>query len=259
MQSNLLPATSLGASITAPEPGIWRLTIPPGPRGSYRLAQLSDYSHQKRADFSWRPPRTIRLEARISHSNLPGTWGFGLWNDPFSLSVGFGGGTRRFPAGPNAAWFFYASPENDLSFRNDKPAHGFLAQTFRSPQIPTPLLALGALGLPLFAWPGLARQLRSGLSNIISEDSHTGLRHTPVGHPSAELEWHQYQIQWVRDRVTFQVDDQTFETPLTPNGPLGLVIWIDNQFAAFPPDGRLSYGTLPFSEAAWLEIRNCEC
>jgi hypothetical protein len=35
---------------------------------------------------------------------------------------------------------------------------------------------------------------------------------------------------------------------------MGLVLWIDNQYAAFPPDGKLRAGTLPALEEAWLEI-----
>ena len=45
------------------------------------------------------------------------------------------------------------------------------------------------------------------------------------------------------------------QTNISPNGPLSLVIWVDNQYAALPPRGRLRYGTLPNPEPAWLEIR----
>ena len=57
-------------------------------------------------------------------------------------------------------------------------------------------------------------------------------------------------------RSSFTVDEQTFESGISPKGPLGLVIWVDNQFAAFPPDGKLSYGTLANSQSAWLEIED---
>ena len=237
------------------EAGACRLEIPPGLKGRYRLAQLDDYANLPRNSFPWKPPLTVSLRARVSALNIPGTWGFGLWNDPFSLSLGFGGGTRRFPALPNAAWFFFASLENYLSFRDDKPAQGFFAQTFRSPHIPTPLLAFGGLGLPLLAWPWLARRLRRLLSRIIQEDSQTfqdfkNLEGLDV------TEWHAYTLKWELDRVTFGMDDQIFETVTSPNGPLGLVLWIDNQFAAFPPDGRLAYGTLANPTSGWMEIQD---
>ena len=114
----------------------WHLKIPAGPGESYRLAQLDDDDNLRRQHFLWSPPLHLKLRARTSSSEIPGTWGFGLWNDPFSLSLGIGGGTRRLPTLPNAAWFFFASPQNYLSFRSDKPAQGFLAQTFQSPKIP---------------------------------------------------------------------------------------------------------------------------
>jgi len=48
---------------------------------------------------------------------------------------------------------------------------------------------------------------------------------------------------------------EILRTPLAPRGPLGLVLWIDNQYAAWRPDGRLGFGTLA-NPAAWLEIEN---
>jgi len=48
------------------------------------------------------------------------------------------------------------------------------------------------------------------------------------------------------------------ETEIAPPGPLGLVLWVDNQYAALPPDGRLRYGTLPNPEAAWVELEELE-
>jgi len=252
-----------GASVTPLESDAWRLEIPAGPKGRYRLAQLDDYADLARRSFPWRPPVTLSLRARVSSpvssidsGQIPGTWGVGLWNDPFSLSLGFGGGTRRFPALPNAAWFFFASHENYLSFRDDKPAQGFLTQTFRSPHVPAPILACGGLGLPLLAWPWMARKLRSLFSRVIKEDSFV----QETFHELGILEgldvahWHQYAIKWGLDRVIFKVDSQTFETTTTPNGPLGFVVWIDNQYLSFPPDGRLSFGTLPNPRSERLEI-----
>jgi hypothetical protein len=233
--------------VTQKGDGRWRLLVPPGEEGFYRLAQLDDYAERRRVDFFWEPGLTLSLKARVSGENLPGTWGFGLWNDPFSLSLGFGGGTRRFPALPNTAWFFYSAPNNYLSFRDDTPAQGFLAQTFNAPTIPSLLLALSLVGTPLLAWPWMARVLRPMFSQIIKEAGcmiRIDVR-----------EWHMYTLKWQGNRVSFQADgEDLFETGVSPNGPLGLVLWIDNQYAAFPPDGRLSYGTLSNSESAWLEI-----
>ena len=247
LQTNITP----GASVTQLENGAWRLEIPPGPAGRYRLAQLDDYAKLPRPAFPRIPPLTLSLRARVSAPDVPGTWGFGLWNDPFSLSLGFGGGRRSLPALPNAAWFFFASPPNHLSLRDDVPAQGFLAQTFRSPSLPAPLLALGLPALPLLAWPWATRQLRSIGRRVITQDAAAVKVDT--------TQWHTYTLEWGLDRVTFGVDGHfIFETKITPRGPLGFVLWIDNQFAAFPPNGRISYGTLKNQESTWLEIRDVD-
>jgi hypothetical protein len=245
----LKPNTSPGAAAIPFETGEWRLEIPPGPKGRYRLAQLDDYNRLPRRDFSWDPPFSLTLSARVSSSSISGTWGFGLWNDPFSLSLGLGGGTRRFPTLPNAAWFFFASPPNYLSLRDDLPAQGFLAQTFQSPSISASILALGSTGFPLLAWPWMARKFRTLLGRIIKEDS--------LDLSNDGTQWHAYTLEWRLDLVSFRVDGASvFETRVSPGGRLGLVVWIDNQYASFPPSGRLSYGSLSTLESAWLEIKS---
>ena len=251
----LYPRTTPAASVT-PTAGGWRLAIPDGLRGSYRLAQIDDYGravthhymHLPRRAFAWQPPVTLRLRARLSASNLPGTWGFGLWNDPFGFAIGFGGTRRRLPALPNAAWFFHASPENYLSLLNDTPPNGFFAGTFRSPRWPSPLLTPALLALPLLALRPVSRLLRRLASRLVRQDG--GAVSVDVTH------WHDYSIHWQADVVLFLVDGvEILRTPLAPRGPLGLVLWTDNQYAAWRPDGRLGYGTVE-NPAAWLEIEN---
>ena len=240
--------TTPGAKVEQDPPGWARLTIPPGPAGSYRWAQLDDYLHRPRREFIWTAPFELRLRARVSATNLPGTWGFGLWNDPFNASIGIGGTARRLPALPNTAWFFYASPPNHLAFRDTHPAQGLLAATFRSPLWPAWLMAPGALALPLAVWPPTARLLRRAAGRLIQEDAAL-----VDGDPTL---WHSYGLCWESDRVRFAVDGmEVFETPISPQGRLGLVIWIDNQYAAFPSDGRLRFGTLACAEEAWLECQ----
>jgi len=219
--------------------------------GKYRIAQLDDYTGTPRRRFPWQPPLTLSLRARASAESLPGTWGFGLWNDPFSLSLGFGGGTRRFPALPNTAWFFHASPPNYLSLRDDLPAQGFLAATFRSGQLPAPLLAALSPGVVLFTLPPAARLLRRLARRLIWQDA------ALVGGNGryAAADWHIYQIGWNQDNVTFSVDGATILiTRASPRGPLALVLWIDNQYAALPPTGRLSFGALLNPQPALIEI-----
>ncbi len=253
--TNLKPKTSKNAQIAEFDDFSqgcgWHLEIQSGERGFYRLAQLDDYTDLPRRDFTWVPPLILCLSARTSAINLPGTWGFGLWNDPFSLSLGVSGGVRRLPALPNAAWFFHASPENYLSFQKDKPARGFLAQTFHSPSIPTAFLILGTPLIPFLAWSSAARLLRSFLGKIIKDDS--------ALITSDATEWHTYTLQVETSFVLFKVDENlVFQTNLTPAGRLGLVIWIDNQYASFPPSGGLAYGTMENTEPAWIEVKDFE-
>ncbi len=67
--------------------------------------------------------------------------------------------------------------------------------------------------------------------------------------------WHAYEIDWQLDGVIFRLDGQEMlETKVNPKGPLGLVIWVDNQYASLPPDGRLGYGTLANEVSAWIEV-----
>ena len=245
---DLKPNLTRGAQVVEIENQGWHLEIPAGSKGSYRLAQLDDYRALPRRAFRWKPPLKLSLQARVSAQELPGTWGFGLWNDPFSFSMGLGGMAQRFPALPNAAWFFFASPHNYLSFRNDLPAQGFLAATFRSAAIPAPLLALASPILTLTVLPLAAQVVRWLLRRVVRQDA--TLVHTDV------TGWHAYSLEWQAGRVRLCLDDVTIlETNVAPRGPLSLVLWIDNQYAALPPRGRLAYGALVNQEAAWMEIR----
>jgi len=230
------------AKIEKTEDG-WRLGIPEGDSRAYRLSQLDDYSQLPRHKFPHHS-LTLSLRAKTSGNSIPGTWGFGLWNDPFGLSLGFGGNRFRLPALPNAAWFFFASPQNYLSFTDDKPAQGFLAQAFRAPAF-HPLLVPAGLALPFSR-----KVTRKLLSGVIDEDS--------VSLSVDVTQWHGYRLEWNPGRVLFDVDHvNVFETPVSPRGPLGIVIWIDNQYAAFTPQGKISFGILE-GGAEWLEIKDLE-
>lgn len=243
-----------GATVRELEQGLWRLELPPGPAGVYRWGQLDDYMHHPRRDFPWRLPldgRSLRLElrARVSAANLPGTWGFGFWNDPFSASLGIGGTSMRLPALPNCAWFFYAGPPNYLAFRDTHPAQGLLAATFASPRIPSLLLAPGAVALPLLTFRAGARLVRRVASRLINEEGAL-----VQGDPTA---WRTYRLDWGEKSVSFFVDGEVvLTTPASPPGPLGLVLWIDNQYAAFPASGRLSMGASESPAPAWLEVKD---
>jgi hypothetical protein len=219
----------------------WRLGISEGDSLSYRDAQLDDYSRLPRHKF---PHQSLSLSLRAKTSSIShaGTWGFGLWNDPFGLSLGFGGSPSRLPTLPNAVWFFFGSQENYLSFTDNKPANGFMAQTFRSPKF-HPLLILAGL-----AFPFSRKTSRRLLSKVIAEDSSTLSVNVTV--------WHGYKLEWNPGRVAWYVDNAlVFESPISPNPPLGVIIWIDNQFAAFTSEGKIAFGVLEGKEE-WLEIED---
>ena len=240
MNRDLIERTAGGGRVTR-TPNGFRLVIPDGDKRRYRVAQLEDYAKLARKDFLHRPSLSLSLRARASVEALPGTWGFGLWNDPFGLSLGFGGYLLRLPALPNAIWFFHASEENYLSFSN-KPGNGLLAQVFRSPVFPFSRVARVGITLPFSRI-----KARALMSEIMEED---GIR---LGVDATK--WHAYRFEWSPKRSAFWVEDElVLETLVSPHPPLGLVIWIDNQFAAFAPEGKTGFGVLENTEPAWLEI-----
>jgi hypothetical protein len=104
---------------------------------------------------------------------------------------------------------------------------------------------------PLLAWPFAARCLRRLGRRLLQEQA------DPLDVDS--VRWHDYALEWRRDSVRFFVDDVLVaHTVVSPRGPLGLVLWIDNQYAAFPPDGHFAFGRLPNPDPAWLEVEGLE-
>ncbi len=238
-----------GAQVSQTGPDSWRLELPAGLQGSYRLAQLDDYTQRSRGHFPWKPPLSLTLRARASANQIQGTWGFGLWNDPFSFSMGFGGGARRLPALPNAIWFFFASPHNHLSLRDDLPSNGNLAAIFQSPSLPAYMLSPGLFALPFMALPPVARLLRRLARRFVRQET--------VSFITDVNQWHRYGLAWEADRVCFALDNNNIlESAISPHGPLGLVIWIDNQYLAWTPNGHLGYGNLEALKPAWVEIED---
>jgi len=221
-------------------PGGFKLIIDSSQTLVYRCAQLDDYAKLKRSNLPHHS-LTLSLRARASNGGIPGTWGFGLWNDPFGLSLGFGGNPFRLPALPNAVWFFSASSQNYLSFKDDKPAQGFLTQVFRAPRLHR-LMLPAAIALPFSR-----KKTRNLLGRVIEEDS--------VAINLDVTEWHAYRLAWNPKQVLFEVDNTTIlDSGVSPRGPLGVIIWIDNQYAAFTPEGKIKFGVLENPELVYVEI-----
>ncbi len=238
-----------GGSLKQGETGLRLLTTDTTER-VYSNAQIDDYQGRARRDFLWRPPLTLAVRARFSHPaarpgenrGLSGTAGFGFWNDPF-LMTGAGA-----PALPRALWFFYASPPSDILLDSRTPGFGWKASALDASRPGAVLLALTApLTVPLMNIRAVYRAFWPSAQRVL------GIREAVV---SAEMtDWHTYTIEWGVDRVEFQVDHRlVLECDTPPRGPLGLVIWLDNQYLIAAPWGRLRHGLLATPGDQWLEL-----
>jgi hypothetical protein len=254
MDLRLIPRTIGNSSVSSTSNG-WRMEMGVGEQKSYRLAQLDDYVGLGRKNFPHTPPFTLRLRARVSAADIPGTWGFGLWNDPFGLSIGFGGRKKQLPALPQVAWFFYGSKPNSLALRDSPvpgmdrrvPADGFFAGTLHSRPLPSALFIPGIPALPLFTFQPFSRLVRKVASRFFIQQDGTSVDVDVTA-------WHEYLFRWEATECVFRVDGaEVLRSQVSPRPPLGLVLWIDNQFAAWTPEGRIGYGTLA-NEAAWVEV-----
>ncbi|MBS1254153.1 MAG: hypothetical protein MAG451_03209 [Anaerolineales bacterium] len=215
----------------------------------YTNAQIDDYQGLSRRDFFWRPPLTLTVRARFSHpaGMLSGTAGFGFWNDPFLMT-----GTR-LPSLPRALWFFYASPPSNMKLDLDTPGRGWKAATIDVLRWPFFLLApIAPLAIPLMNIQRLHRALWPIGQRAI------GVREALVDVDMTT--WHTYAIEWRTEWVHFSVDGgSVLRCATSPQGPLGFVMWLDNQYAVVTPWGRFGYGRLAapgrqWMEAAWLDV-----
>jgi hypothetical protein len=244
---DFFPFLAGGGRVDHPAEGSWRLELPPMPTG-YGDAQIDDTQSLPRKSFLWEPPLRLTLRARAQPSAPLGTLGFGFWNDPFAVSLGQGGAARRLPDSPQAMWYFYGSPPNDLAFSEGARGEGWKAMCLVGPPLPALLLAPGAAAaflasrLPLLRGP----VVRAAKSRIRAAE----------GSLSATLaDWHHYSLEWHPCEARFEVDgDLVLTTEVVPRPPLGFVAWIDNQFATASPRSGFSFGTLTTGAPQILEI-----
>jgi hypothetical protein len=243
---------ALGGGIVEHEAaaGRARLTVPATPPGRYTDAQVDDYRGLmrggllRRIPFSAGPPLRLRLRARASHTAPLGTLGFGFWNEPFSVTGGVLGS-------PKVNWFFYASRPSDMALAPGVPGWGWKAATLDAGRWPGLLLAPAALGAILLTKvPGLGRPVLIVARRVVTA-------HEALLDDVGLTEWHDYLIEWQPREARFSVDGQVrLVSPAPPPGPLGLVIWIDNQFAIASLAGRFGFGLLPLPEPQTLEIED---
>jgi hypothetical protein len=223
------------------------MRIAPVPPGRYTNAQLDDYHDfsgrlPHRRPFTRAAPLRLSLRARASHAAPVGTLGFGFWNEPFSV-------TGSILSAPSVIWFFYAAPPSDMALVPGVPGHGWKAATLTTGRWPNLLLAPGALAAVLLTRiPGLGRPVMNLARRFVRAHE------APLADVSL-TEWHDYEIDWRENEARFRVDgQQRLSAPAPSKGPLGFVMWIDNQFAIASADGHFGFGVQPVAEPQWLEV-----
>ena len=223
-----------------------RLSIPRVRRG-YADAQVDDTQGLPRDRLCWTPPLQLTVRARVAPDTPSGTFGFGLWNDPFAVSLGQRGAARRLPCGPRALWFFYASPPNEFGFTAG-PRSGWRAMSIDTPQIHPLWLTPAAVAAAALAQIPIVRRpvMRLALKQVAAAEAVL---------PCAVDELHEYELTWERSVATFRVDgDVVLRADRPPRSPLGFVAWIDNQYAIASPENGLRFGTLPTDAEQSLDL-----
>lgn len=226
----------------------------------YSNAQIDDCQGRSRQELLWSPPLRLTVRARFSHPAPPlrsdgdcdfeylggevlsGTAGFGFWNAPSTLEG------ASLPALPRALWFFYASPPSNMKLDGATAGCGWRAATFDASGWSFRLLALTSpVAVPLMNWRAAYRCLWPVGQRAI------GVSEAPV---AADMTaWHTYVIEWQEKRARFTVDGEVvLDCDSAPRGPLGLVIWLDNQSLVLTPQGRLRHRLLCQPDRQWLEL-----
>ena len=246
----MLAALEINGGVVAHDAaaGSARLFVPLTPAGRYTNAQLDDYHESsagrppRRRPFTRAAPLRLSLRARASRAAPLGTLGFGFWNEPFSIS-------GSVLSAPSVVWFFYAAPPSDMALVPGVPGHGWKAATLTTGRWPSVLLAPGALAANLLTrLPGLGRQIMNVARRFVSAHE------APLLDVALDA-WHTYEIDWQASQAIFRVDGQErLRAPAPSAGPLGFVLWIDNQYAIASAAGQFGFGVSALAEPQWLEV-----
>lgn len=224
-----------------------RFVVAGASRRRYSDAQIDDYQGRPRRRFLWRPPCRMTVRARFSHptGELRGTAGFGFWNDPFMMTG------ARLPTLPRAIWFFYGSPPSNLKLDIDTASCGWKAATIDALRPAALILApLAPVAVALMNLRPLYRAMWPPIQQALS------VREAAL---QADMTvWHTYVLEWGTERAKFRVDGETMlEDAPSPHGPLGFVMWLDNQYMAATPWGKLRWGLLDVPGRQWMQVDGC--
>ncbi len=236
----------VGAGAIEPAGSALRFVVDSTVPRRYSNAQIDDYAELPRRRFPWRPPLRLTVRARFSHpaGELTGTAGFGFWNDPFLMTG------KRVPALPRAVWFFYASPPSDMKLDLHVPGCGWKAAAIDA--LRPAVLLLVPVALPAVLLMNV-RRVYQALWPSIQRAIHISEALLPLSMD----EWHVYVIEWGRCHSRFFVDGEPVAGPVpSPRGPLGFVMWLDNQYMVAVPNGRLGWGVLEIAGRQWMEVEH---
>ncbi|MBI5305035.1 MAG: hypothetical protein HY868_23085 [Chloroflexi bacterium] len=221
-------------------PGVMRFVLNGAEDDKLSDAELDDHRTAPRHKLPWQPPLRMTVRARFSHhaGELLGTAGFGFWNDPFDW-VG------NVDTPPNALWFFYASPQSDMSFVPNVRGHGWKAAMLNGGKADKLTMALGNF---VFRLPGMSKlvfhlaQLRVGAHETLLDDV-------------SLTEWHAYRLDWLAHEARFFVDEvEVARAPNPPRMALGFVAWIDNNYTAMGPGRDFFFGRMAMQQRQWMEL-----
>ncbi len=67
-------------------------------------------------------------------------------------------------------------------------------------------------------------------------------------------DWQTYVLDWGRQHARFAVNGEPVLQSPAPRGPLGFVLWMDNQYLVATPWGRLRFGRLTVAGEQWLDV-----
>jgi hypothetical protein len=234
-------ATASSECLLNKEENGWLFVLKSGCEG-YHNAQVDDYRHLKRSDFKNTEGLSLEAEIRWSHETPLGTSGIGFWNDPFMMTG------WRWPSLPVVAWFLITGKDSEMKV-GEAEGSGLKAQVIDADH-------LGFLWrLPIFLLAPLIGRFiwKRSFLNTFSK----GIRLSERRLEEKAGSWRHLSLNWKKSGLELSLDGKkVLSHPQPLRGPLGLVIWQDNQWLKFDPTKGIRWGTSSPVESQSMAIRN---